>query len=120
MPSAKKPAAPARRSKTFTEPAALKRFNRSLEAAERALAELGKHAGRDAGQGARDLYKGVRTFVSSARRDSRKLAKALQRDFEQAEKLLTERTGGRASRTSTARSQAKPRAAATRTKRKAS
>ena len=50
--------------------------------------ELRKDTGRDVGQGARDLYKDVRTFVSSARRDSGKLAKALARDFERAEKEL--------------------------------
>jgi hypothetical protein len=120
MPPARKPlASPARRSKTFKESPAVKRLNSSLEAAQQALAELQKEAGRHANQGARDLYKDVRTFVSSARRDSRKLAKTLQRDFERAEKLLTQRQA-KASRTTTAKSQAKPRAAATRTKRKAS
>ena len=84
MPPAKKPAsAQSRSGVAFKEPAALKRLNRSLDAAQEALAELRKDTGRDVGQGARDLYKDVRTFVSSARRDSGKLARALRRDFEQ-------------------------------------
>jgi len=50
--------------------------------------ELRQDTGRDVGQGARDLYRDLRTFVASARRDSGRLAKALQRDFEQAQKRL--------------------------------
>jgi hypothetical protein len=89
MPEAKRPTRPSPRARAaFTEPAALKRLNRSLDAAQEALAELRKDTGRDVGQGAQDLYKDVRTFVTSARRDSGKLAKALQRDFEQAQKRL--------------------------------
>jgi hypothetical protein len=89
MPPAKKatPSSPRTRA-AFKEPAALKRLNRSLDAAQEALAELRKDTGRDVGQGARDVYKDLRTFVTSARRDSGKLAKALQRDFEQAQKRL--------------------------------
>ena len=89
MPPAKKPTPSSPRTRAaFKEPAALKRLNRSLDTAQEALAELRKDTGRDVGQGARDLYKDLRTFVTSARRDSGKLAKALQRDFEQAEKRL--------------------------------
>lgn len=115
MPPAKQPAA---RSRTFKEPAALKRFNRSIAAAEQALAELGKHTGRDVEQGARDLYKDLRTFVSSARRDSGKLARALRRDFEQTQKRLTPRSPASRSASTSARRTAK-RASAARAKRKA-
>lgn len=81
MPQAKKPVQSSARARTaFEEPAALKRFNRSLDAAHLALTELRKDTGRDVGQGARDLYEDLRTFVSSARRDSAKLTRALQRD----------------------------------------
>ena len=89
MPQAKKPAPrPSRPSAAFREPAALRKLSRSLDAAQEALAELSKDAGRDVGQGARDLYKDLRTFLSSARRDTGRLAKALQRDFTQAQKRL--------------------------------
>lgn len=109
MPPAKKPASTRSRSRVaFKEPAALKRLNRSLDAAQEALVELRRDTGRDVGQGARDLYKDVRTFVSSARRDTGKLAKALQRDFEQAQKRLTAATTTRARPTGTASRQPKP------------
>lgn len=88
MPQARKPS-PARRPSAFKEPAALKRLNRSLETAQAALAELGKQGGRDVGAGARDLQKDLRTFLTSARGHGKKLGKALQRDFEQAQKNLT-------------------------------
>jgi len=89
MPPAKKPVATRSQARAaFKEPAALKRLSRSLDAAQEALVELRKDTGRDVGEGARDLYKDLRAFVSSARRDSQKLAKALARDFERAEKEL--------------------------------
>lgn len=92
MPVAKKPTrSPAPRTAAqFKEPVALKRLSRSLDAAQEALAELRKDAEHDVGQGARDLYKDLRTFISSARRDSVKLAKALRRDFEQGQKRLAD------------------------------
>lgn len=106
MPPAKKPTPSSPRTRAgFKEPAALKRLNRSLDAAQEALGELRKDTGRDVGQGARDLYKDLRTFVTSARRDSGKLAKALQRDFEQAQKRLA---GGPAGKPAQARA-ARPR-----------
>jgi len=89
MPQAKKPAArPSRPPAAFREPAALKRLSRSLDTAQDALAELRKDTGRDVGQAARDLYKNLRTFLSTASRDTGKLATALQRDFAQAQKRL--------------------------------
>jgi len=89
MPPARKSARSSSRTRpTFKEPAALKRLNSSLEAAQKALVELRTHAGRNADKGTRDLHKGVGRFISSARRDAGKFAKALTRDFEQAQKLL--------------------------------
>jgi hypothetical protein len=72
----------------FKEPAALKRFGRSLETADSALMELRRNAGHDLGQGARDLYRDLQRFLAQARRDSRKLSSALRRDFDQASREL--------------------------------
>ena len=87
----------------FSEPAALKRFTRSLETADAALMELRKSAGRDVGHGARELYKDLQRFMSNARRDSRKLSTALRRDFEVASRELE-----RSQRQLTARRSAAP------------
>ena len=81
------------RSSTFREPAALKWLSSSLDTAQQALVELREDTGRDVSQGARDLHKDLRAFISSARRDAGKLAKALQRDFDQAQKQLAQGTG---------------------------
>jgi len=108
MPAAKKTVPPSpRRRAAFGEPAALTRLNNALDAAQEALAELSKDTGRDVSKAARDLYKDLRTFVSSARRDSGKLAKAPQRDFEQAQKRLA----GRQASARTPTTPARPRAA---------
>jgi DNA-binding transcriptional ArsR family regulator len=89
MPQAKKPAPrPSRPPGAFREPAALRRMSGSIDAAQDALAQLRKDAGRDVSQGTRELYKDLRTFLSSAGRDTGRLAKALQRDFAQAQKRL--------------------------------
>jgi hypothetical protein len=112
----------------FKQPAALKRLNQSIESAEKALAELRKQGGSDVGQAATAVYKDLRGFVSNARRHSGRLAKALERDFKQAQKQATSRTTARTSRTSatrssragsTSRSSGK-RATTTRTRRKTS
>ena len=118
MPAAKKPTRPSPRARAaFKEPAALKRLNKSLDAAQEALAELRKDAGRDVGHSAQDLYKDLRRFVTSARRDSGKLAKALQRDFQQAQTRLT---GAPAARSRPAASRPRrTQATATRSTRKA-
>jgi len=119
MPEAKKPTRSSPRARAgFKEPAALKRLNRSLDAAQEALAELRKDTERDVGQGAHDLYKDVRTFVTSARRDSGKLAKALQRDFEQAQKRLAGAPAARSRAAATANRQRRTQATATRSSRK--
>lgn len=107
----------------FKEPAALKRLTKSLETAQDALTQLQSHAGRDVSKSARDLYKDVKTFVNSARRDTTKFAKAIQRDFDELQKNVTQgarqtarRAGGRtgaaatkstSTRTAAARSTAK-------------
>jgi hypothetical protein len=101
MPPPRKPTSPARRPPSFKEPAALKRLNKSLDAAQDALAELREDAGRDVSQDARDVYKDLRTFVSNARRDTGKLAKALARDFERAERKLAPRSSSRTTRSGT-------------------
>jgi hypothetical protein len=123
MPQARKPSPPSPRSRArFKEPAALKRLDKSLDSAQKALRELGKDTGRDVSQGARDLYADLRTFVSSARRDTGKLAKALQRDFDRAQKQLARRpaAGGARPRAATTSRRSAPRAAGKRSPSKAS
>lgn len=100
MPQARKPASSARVRAAFKPPAAMKQLSTSLDAANKALAELRKDASRDVSGGAHDIYSGLRTFVTSARKDSNKLAKALQRDFEQAQKQLAKATASARSRSS--------------------
>jgi hypothetical protein len=99
---------------TFKEPAALKWLSSSLDTAQQALVELRQDTGRDLSQGARDLHKDLRAFISSARRDAGKLAKALQRDFDQAQKQLAQGTGiaGEARAKTTTEPAAGPKAAA--------
>jgi DNA-binding transcriptional ArsR family regulator len=118
MPQAKKPAPrPSRPPAAFREPAALRRVSKSLDAAQDALGELRKDAGRDVSQGTRALYKDLRTFLSSARRDTGRLAKALQRDFTQAQKRLG--SPGRATPPARASAPARPRGARSGTTRRA-
>ena len=99
MPAARKSKSSTSRSSRFKEPAALKRLNKSLDAAQQALTELRK----DSGRGAQDLYKDVRGFVSNARRDTGKLGKALAKDFDQAQKRVRQSATG-SSRSSSSRS----------------
>jgi hypothetical protein len=102
MPPAKKsaPQSLPRSPVPLPEPAALKQLTtKSLDAAEAALVELRKGAGRDVGQGARDLYGDLRTFVSSARSDTDKVAKALHREITQAQKQLARATAAASART---------------------
>jgi hypothetical protein len=47
-----------------------------------------KDVGRDTSAAARDLYRDLQKFVGDARRDSRRLGTALQRDLEKAQKKL--------------------------------
>ena len=100
MPPAKKAAprrrAAARKAPARKEPAAVRRLNKSLDGAQDALAALRKDVGRDVSAGARGLYKDVEKFVKGARRDSRKLGSALQRDLTQAQKRLAAGTRSKA------------------------
>jgi exonuclease VII small subunit len=93
MPQARRSTS-TRSSSRFKQPAALKRLTTSLDTAQKAIADLRKEGGRDVGKGATDLYGDLRTFVSNARRDSNKLAKALQREFDQAQKQLAKAAKG--------------------------
>ena len=91
MPPAKKPASrrsAAPKRPTAKDQAAIKRLNKSLDAAQDALASLGKDVSKDLGAGGRDLYKNLQRFIKDARRDSGKLSKALERDIERLQKRL--------------------------------
>ena len=90
MPQARKSArSSSRRGTSFKEPAALKRLNRSLESAQKALTELRTHAGSNAAKSTQSLHKGVGKFLAGARRDTGKFTTALKRDFDQARKAAT-------------------------------
>jgi hypothetical protein len=93
MPTTKKPVSrggrTARKRPAAGEPAAVKRLNKSLDAAQDALAALRNDVSKDVSTGARNLYKDVQKFVKDARRDSGKLGKALQRDIEKAQKRMS-------------------------------
>ena len=102
MPAARSSKSSTSRTSRFKEPAALKRLNKSLDAAQQALTELRK----DSGKGAQDLYKDLRGFVSNARRDTSKLGKALAKDFEQAQKRVSQAASGSSRSSSTSRRKA--------------
>ena len=93
MPAAKKPTKTKRTTaRKPAEPAAVKRLNKGLDTAQDALAAMRK----DVGTGAQAFYRDVEDFVKKARRDGRKLGRALQRDVEEARKANTskpKRTG---------------------------
>jgi hypothetical protein len=89
MPQARKSTrSSSRSSAAFKEPAALKQLTRSLEAAQKALVDLRKHAGPGSGKTTKSLHADVRQFVASAKRDSGKLSTALKRDFDETRKTL--------------------------------
>lgn len=92
MPAAKKPASrrsgSARKRPAAKEPAAIRRLNKSLDAAQDALVALRKDLSRDVGAGGTDLYRNLQRFVKDARRDSGKLSKALEGDIERLQKRL--------------------------------
>jgi hypothetical protein len=90
MPPARKSTrSSSRKSPAFKEPAAVKKLNRSLDAAQKALTELRQHAG---GKSSKPLHTGVGKFVASAKRDSGKLTTALKRDFAEAQKKVASAT----------------------------
>ena len=99
MPAAKRSKSSTSRTSRFKEPTALKRLNKSLDTAQDALKDLRK----DSGRGAQDLYKDLRQFVTSARRDTTKLGKALAKDFEQAQKRMAQSGTGSTRSSSTTR-----------------
>jgi exonuclease VII small subunit len=103
MPQARRSTSTRSRSR-FKQPAALKRLTTSLDTAQKAIADLRKESRRDVGKGATDLYGDLRKFVSDARRDSNKLAKALQREFDQAQKQLSKAAQGKRATTARATS----------------
>jgi hypothetical protein len=86
-----------RRGTSFKEPAALKRLNKSINDAEKALRELRAHASRGAATNTQGLYKGLSKFLTDARRDSGKFATALRKDFDKAMKAAQSARGGAAS-----------------------
>src|ERR1035441_4671415 len=94
MPPAKNSTSRSSHPTTFKEPAALKWLSSSLDTAQQALVELREHTGRDVSQGARELHKELRAFISSARRDSGKLANGPPRDSAHAQKRLSCSFGG--------------------------
>ena len=110
------------RSSTFKEPAALKRLNKSIGDAEKALKELRDHAGRGTASGTQGLYKGLGKFLSDARRDSTKFATAIKKDFEQAAKAAQQAAkssaGGRKSRPSSRSSSSRSKSSGSSTRRK--
>jgi hypothetical protein len=85
-------------------------LNRSLESAQKALAELRSQAGSGAAKSTQALHKGLGKFLADARRDSGKFTTALKRDFEQARKAATaprKRSTGASTRGTTRRTTAK-------------
>ena len=102
--TSRRSSASSRGSARFKEPTAVKQLNRSLEAAQKAINDLRKQAGRDAGAGTRSLHQDLRKFVTNAKRDSGKLSTALKRDFDQAQKTIaTARSSGSGRRTTSGR-----------------
>jgi hypothetical protein len=76
-------------SRKSTGAASLDRLNASLEAAQKALTDLGDNLGR----GGRDLLKDVQKMVRDARRDTLRLNKSLLADLDQLQKAVTGRGG---------------------------
>jgi hypothetical protein len=89
--AARKKTTPARTSpRKSTAAASLDRLNASLEAAQKALADLGGNLGR----GGRDVLKDVQKLVRDARRDTVRLNKTLLADLDRIQKTVTGRSGG--------------------------
>jgi hypothetical protein len=74
-------------SRKSTAAASLDRLNASLEAAQKALADLGGNLGR----GGRDVLKDVQKLVRDARRDTVRLNKTLLADLDRLQKTVTGR-----------------------------
>ena len=84
-----------RKSSGSRQPAALKRFNKSLDSAQNALTALRKDVSKDVSSGARDLYSDLEKFVKDARRSSGKLGTAMQKDIERLQKQLKATAAGK-------------------------
>ncbi len=96
MPAAKKSTTTKKRTtrkKAPAEPAAAKRLNKSLDAAQEALVALRKDVGKDVSTGAKELYSNVQKLVKDANRDSRKLGRALQKVGTDARKAAAPKRG---------------------------
>jgi hypothetical protein len=91
----------ARKSSASSEPAALKRLNKSLEGAQNALTALRKDVSKDVSTGTQGLYKDLQKFVSDAQRNGGRLSKALQKDLDRLQKQVRDAAAGR--KTSAAR-----------------
>jgi hypothetical protein len=107
-------------SRKSTATASLDRLNASLEAAQKALTELGGNLGR----GGRELLKDVQKLVRDARRDTGRLNKTLLADLDQLQKTVTGRGSrprasqkSRTTRKTATRKTASGRTASTRTSR---
>ena len=87
----------------------LDRFNKSLDAAERALKDLGKNLGRGGG----DLLNNVQKMLGDARRDTGKLSSSVLSDIQGLQKSIG---SGRGGSRSTSRRSTSSRSTATRRK----
>ena len=96
-----------RKSSGSSQPAALKRFNKSLDSAQNALTALRKDVTKDVSSGSRNLYSDLEKFVKDARRNSGKLGTAMQKDLDRLQKQLkATATGKKTSARRTTRSTA--------------
>jgi uncharacterized protein YoxC len=84
-----------RKSSGSSQPAALKRFSKSLDSAQNALTALRKDVSKDVSSGTRDLYTDLEKFVKDARRNSGKLGTALQKDIDRLQKQLKATASGK-------------------------
>jgi hypothetical protein len=92
-----------RRTTSASQKRRVERFNKSLDAAQKALKDLRS----DVGTGAKDVYSNLSKSLTQARRDGGKLARNLQRDVQQGAKRTASaargRTAGGTSRRTTTR-----------------
>jgi hypothetical protein len=79
---------------TVSQPAALKRLNRSLDTAQDALVALRRDVTKDVSAGTRSLQADLERFIRDARRDTGKLGRALQRDLRRVQKRIAPASGG--------------------------
>jgi hypothetical protein len=89
----------------------LDRLNESLDAAQKALADLQG----DLGRGGRDIVKNVSRLLKDARRDTAKLNRAVVKDLGQLGRALTPGTNSRGGKKAPAKRTAAKRSGANRT-----